>query len=219
MICSWPRMPSSSAPILAHAFSTTTKAIGLGNKLFYCIFGNRSNTSCSCPYFTSHYDNIPRDHVMWGHLVEHSQSLLRATTLGIHVNEATPYKTIWLRTTLNDLLIGKPALFKCQLAHAFNTPTNMTVFGHTPSHVAFVDIDPMPVPMPMFHMSWYDNSPWDHVVWAHLVKHSPSFLHASSMLPHLAYMSTKLFSTKTFDSYHFEWFVHEPTCPPQVLIG
>jgi hypothetical protein len=29
-------------------------------------------------------------------------------------------------------------------------------------------------------MSWYDNSPRDHVVWAHLVKHSPSFLHASS---------------------------------------
>ncbi len=135
---------SSSAPILTHAFSTTTKAIGLGNKLSYCILENRSNTSCSCPHFTSHYDNIPRDRIIWGHLVEHSQSLLRAPTLGIHVNEATPYKTIWLTTTLNDLLISKPALFKCQLAHAFNTPTNMTVFGHAPSHVAFVDIDPMP---------------------------------------------------------------------------
>ncbi len=114
MICSWPHMPSSSAPILAHAISTTTKAIGLGNKLSYCILGNRSNTSCSCPHFTSHYYNIPRDHIMWGHLVEHSQSLLCAPTLGIHVNEATPYKTIWLTTTLNDLLISKPALFKCQ---------------------------------------------------------------------------------------------------------
>jgi hypothetical protein len=116
MICSWPHMPSSSAPILAHAFSTTTKAIGLGNKLSYYILGNRSNTSCSCPHFrcptmitfqetTSHW---PR------HLVEHSQSLLRAPTLGIHVNEATPCKTIWLTTTSNDLLISKPALFKCQ---------------------------------------------------------------------------------------------------------
>ncbi len=53
MICSWPCMPSSSAPILAHAFSTTIEAIGLGKKLSYCSLGNRSNTSCSCPHFTS----------------------------------------------------------------------------------------------------------------------------------------------------------------------
>jgi hypothetical protein len=137
-------MPSSSAPILAHAFSTTTEAIGLGNKLSYCILGNRSNTSCSCPHFTSPMITFQETTSCEGIFVEHSQSLLHAPTLGIHVNEATPYKTIWLTITLNDLLISKPALFTCQLARAFNTPTNMTGFGHAPSHVAFVDIDPMP---------------------------------------------------------------------------
>jgi hypothetical protein len=57
------------------------------------------------------------------HLVEDSASILNPPTLCIHVNQGTPHKDIRFQTTLNDLLMNTPALFKGNYAG--------TCFQHT----------------------------------------------------------------------------------------
>jgi hypothetical protein len=62
---------------------------------------------------TSSKYGIPSNHILRWHLVEHSPSILYASTLCINVNQATPHKDIRLQTALNDLLMNTPALFNC----------------------------------------------------------------------------------------------------------
>ncbi len=64
---------------------------------------------------------------------------------------------------------------------------------------------------PMHGTSSKYGIPSDHISRWHLVEHYPSILHA----PTFAYMSTKLFPTKTSDSKPFEQFPDEHTCPLQ----
>ncbi len=82
---------------------------------------------CPCPHFSCP-DIMPfQGTTSWhGILLNTLQaSTCMLPTLCIHATQATRHKDIWVPSTLNDLLMSGPALFKCNLAgaHAFSTTT------------------------------------------------------------------------------------------------
>ncbi len=62
---------------------------------------------------TSSKYEIPREHVMWCHIVEHSLSVLHVPTFCIHVNQSIHSKDIWTPSILNDMFMSRHALFNC----------------------------------------------------------------------------------------------------------
>jgi hypothetical protein len=88
-----------------------------------------------------------------------------------------------------------PSSLANMLANAFSTPTKWQTQGtQFPFH--FSKQFQCLLTCPKFHMSPYNGIPSDHVTWWHLMK----TLWASSMLQHMAYMSTRLHPTKTSES-------------------
>ncbi len=104
MICSWAHQPSSSATMLAHAFSTPTKVTKLGCTPSCWIFGN----SAKCPFplaafHMSQYHGGPSDHILRWHLVEHSPSLLNAPTRLLHT-KTSDSQPLWMSCSWTSLL-------------------------------------------------------------------------------------------------------------------
>jgi hypothetical protein len=69
--------------------------------------------------------------------------------------------------------------------------------------------------LPTFHMCIYDNIPRDDIRWRHLVEHFQSLLHPCS---HIWHVCGRGYSLWLLTHNHFEWSLHEPTCPLQVPI-
>jgi hypothetical protein len=112
-----------------------------------------------------------------------------------------------LTTTLNDLLMSTPGLFKGNyVVHAFSTATKLTEVGHTLSCCISWNRSCAFCPCPHFTCS--------NIIVFQVTAFQDGILlntcQAASVLKHFAYISTKLFPTKIWD--HFEWSVHEQAC-------
>ncbi len=135
--------------------------------------------------------------------------ILNAPTFCIHVNEVTTNKDIKLISILNYLLMNTPAFFNCNYTH---TCTQHCQKGSRDWLYAFMlhlskEIQCL-VPLPTLHISENDDDiPRDNIACRHFVEYSPS------ILPHLAYMSTRLLPTQTFDSQPL-WLTCLCTCLP-----
>jgi len=141
---------------------------------------------------------FPEDDIIWRYLVEYSLCILYAHTFSVHVHDTTTNPFIRLQTNSNDLFMSASAfLSAATVAHAFRIPTKVTGFGSTPSCC----------------ISSYSSNPfcpYPHFTYATITALQPTTsqvgillktLEASSMLPHLAYMSTRLVATNISDSY------------------
>jgi hypothetical protein len=101
------------------------------------------------------------------------------------------------------------------LAHAFNTPTKVTRFGSKPSCCTCQNSSSAFRPWPYFTcantMTFQVTTSQDGILL--------NTLQASSMLPHFAYMSTKLWKQRHQTHNHFEWAVNKQACYLEVLLN
>ncbi len=157
----------------------------------------------------SQYHGNRSDDISRWHLVEHLPTILNALAFCIHVNQATPHIDIKLQTILNDLLMNMHALFKR---------------NHTSTCIQH---PPQKWQSPTAHLLVANNSyafwPWLHFTCPNtMVIQVMIFqdgillntLQASSMLPHFAYMLTKLLHKKTSISkplWTICWWTHLPS--------
>ncbi len=87
-------------------------------------------------FHMSKYHSSPRDHSQWGHLLEHSPSIIHAATFGIHVNKA-----IFPQRHHAQSQPESPPVHECtlptsnahRLAHALRTGTKVNLSGVMPS--------------------------------------------------------------------------------------
>jgi len=100
-----------------------------------------------------------------------------------------------------------------KLANGFATPPKVTASGHPPSCCICWNSSSAFCPCPHFTCSKtmvvQETTSYDDI--------SFNTLRAYSMLPHFAYMSTQLFTTKTSE-YHPLSMISLCTCPPQVQL-
>ncbi len=100
------RLASSSATVLAHAFSDS---VWLHTFLLHLL----EYLQCLVPFPTvciSQYHGSSQEHIMQEHLPEHSPCILHAPTFGIHICKAILHKDIWLATTsMTELFMKTPA--------------------------------------------------------------------------------------------------------------
>ncbi len=187
-------LPFSSAATLAHTFRSPTKVIGFGSIPSCCIRGNNSNAFSPCP-------QDPCPIIMAFQETKSCVGMLLNTFSASSMLPHVAYMSMRLLAT--KILDSWPHLMICSwtclpmssasiLAHAFTTPTKVTGFCLTLS----------------LCICWnssnaFSASPHFTCPRIRLVQETTSRAGillktccASSMLPHLAYMSTRLLATK-----------------------
>ncbi len=130
--------------------------------------------------------HIPRDHIRWSHLIEHSPGILEAPTFEIHVNEAITHKDIRVATSLDDLLVHMSIHFKCHYTGTCiqDPHKSESVWLHSFVLHLLKQLQSL-LPLATFHMAHNQSSPWDHILFGHLVKHSQSIHHAPTLGIHV----------------------------------
>jgi len=112
-------------------------------------------SKCLLPLPTFHmsqYHGAPSDHIFRWHLVEHFPSKLNAPTFCIHFHEATPHKDIRLTTSLKELFMNKPTIFKCSLRSTYLNHLNKSEFVRTHSLSRLLEKLHHPPKLPILHM-------------------------------------------------------------------
>ncbi len=181
------------------------------NILRCCICQKISTAFCACPIFK--YPNIMvvllitfgddillktlQTSSMFPHFAYMSTNLLPTKTSESHL-----LSTIHSWTHL-------PSSSASVLAHAFNAPTKVIKSGHRWTHIAFVEV--VPVPSTCAHISyipitWWSKSPHLKMASFWTVSEHPPCLH----ILHTCQSSYSL--QAHLNSIHFQWSAHEQTC-------
>ncbi len=129
-------------------------------------------------------------------------SSIHAFTFGIHVDEVTPHG-FWFITTLNDLFMTQPTFFKCQyiITHNQHPHKSDSIWQQTflDAFTKFGFLGSYDIGTCEMQATWQK----DIITVQETKLHECIFLNdlqASFVFPHLEYISTKLLSTKIFDS-------------------
>jgi hypothetical protein len=159
----------------------------------------------------SHNHGTPSNGVMHRHPIEQSPNILYTPTFGIHVNQTITHKDIRLVASLDDLFVHMPTLFTCHIVGKCmcKTPTKVARLGSTPSnYICRYNVNACCL--------------WPHFTCPKIMALKVTILHvgimlnilqAFLMLPHLAYMSTRLLLKNTFESKPFWTICSRPHMP------